>query len=128
MNYVYLVILLALAQFVFFSIRTGVARGRYGVNAPRTTGNEIWERIFRVQQNTMEQLVLFVPGMLAFASFVSARWALLPGVLYLVGRQIYSHLYVSDPKKRAPGVALSLFSNIALIVGALAGLVIQLCS
>ena len=71
----------------------------------------------------MEQLVMFVPGMLAFAYFVSPGWALIPGVSYLVGRQLYAYLYVSDPKRRGPGVALSFLSNIVLIVGALIALI-----
>jgi len=126
MNTVYLIILLALAQFIYFTARTGYARGKFGVAAPRTTGNETWERIFRVQQNTLEQLLMFIPGMLAFAHFVSPAWALLPGVLFLVGRQIYSYLYVADPKKRGPGVALSFFSNVALIFGAITGLLMKM--
>lgn len=126
MNYVYLLILLSLVQFIFFTFRTGATRGKFNVQAPKTTGDENWERIYRVQQNTMEQLVLFVPGMLAFAHFVSPTWALVPGVLYLVGRQLYSYLYITNPKKRAPGVFLSFVSNMVLVVGALIGLILQL--
>ena len=126
MDYVYLVILLALVQYIVFTIQTGQARGKYGVHAPKTQGNETFERIFRVHQNTLEQLILFIPGMLAFAHYVSVRWALLPGVLYLVGRQLFSHLYITAPEKRAPGVALSFFSNIALVVGALIGVLLRL--
>ena len=125
MNLVYLLILLALVQFIFFTFRTGLTRGKYNIQAPKTTGDDTWERIFRVQQNTMEQLVLFVPGMLAFAHFVSPTWALVPGVLYLVGRQVFSYLYITNPTKRAPGVFLSFFSNIALVVGSLIGLLLQ---
>ncbi|HLF31156.1 MAG TPA: MAPEG family protein [Xanthomonadales bacterium] len=126
MDYVHLLILLALVQFIFFTARTGFARNKYAVHAPATTGNETFERIFRVQQNTMEQLVLFIPGMLAFAHYVSHSWALLPGVLYLVGRQVYSHQYVADPKQRELGMTLSLAANIALVAGALVGLALQL--
>ena len=128
MNYVYIVILLALVQFIFFTFRTGLTRDKYGVDAPKTAGNETWERIFRVQQNTMEQLVMFIPGMLMFAHFVSPQWALLPGVLYLIGRQLYSYLYISNPKKRGPGVALTFLPNIALIIGALIGLLLRMGS
>lgn len=126
MDYVYLIILLALAQFIFFTFRTGSARHKYGVHAPKTTGNETWERIYRVQQNTMEQLVLFIPGMLAFAHYVSPRWALVPGVLYLIGRQLYSYLYITNPEKRGSGVALSFLSNMALVAGAIVGVILQL--
>jgi len=125
MNYVYFLILIALLQYMYFTAMVGKARGKYEVHAPKTTGHEIFERTFRVQQNTLEQLVVFIPGMLLFAHFVSPIWVLIPGSLFVIGRQLYSYQYVSDPGSRAPGVALSLFSNAALVVGALIGLVMQ---
>ena len=121
MENVVLIILLALAQFTWFSARVGIARGKYGVDAPKTTGNETWERLFRVQQNTMEQLVLFIPALLAFSVYLSARWALVPGVVYLVGRQLYSWEYISKPISRTPGMALTLLANAVLLAGALIG-------
>jgi uncharacterized membrane protein YecN with MAPEG domain len=116
-----LIVLLALAQFTWFSVRVGISRGKYGVEAPKTTGNEIWERVYRVQQNTMEQLILFIPAMLAFSAYLSARWALIPGVVFLVGRQLYSWEYISKPPSRTPGMALTLLANAVLLVGALVG-------
>jgi len=126
MEYAVFIILLALAQFTYFSLRVGATRNRYGVNAPKTTGDETWERIYRVQQNTMEQLVLFVPAMLAFSFYVSARWALLPGLLFLVGRQLYSWEYISRPASRVPGMSLTLLANAVLLVGALVGVGMKL--
>jgi glutathione S-transferase len=52
MAYVDIVTALAVLQFIVFGFRVGAARGRYGVKAPAITGNEIFERLFRVQQNT----------------------------------------------------------------------------
>lgn len=122
MEYAAFIILLALAQYLYFTMRVGLARGKFGVKAPATSGNEIWERVYRVQQNTMEQLVMFIPAMLAFSMYVSSRWALLPGVLFLIARQLYAFEYVKDPDSRTPGMALSLLSNAVLVVGALIGL------
>ncbi len=116
-----LIILLSLVQFTWFSVRVGIARGKYGVDAPKTTGNEIWERLYRVQQNTMEQLILFIPAMLAFSAYLSTRWALVPGIVFLVGRQLYSWEYVSKPPSRTPGMALTLLANTVLLAGALVG-------
>jgi glutathione S-transferase len=127
-NAVYLLVLLALLQFMYFSARVGFARHKYGVEAPHTSGNETWERIFRVQQNTLEQLVVFIPGMLAFAQFVSPRWALLPGVLYLAGRQLYSWGYVRDASKRGAGFTLTFTANVVLVAGGTIGLVLRLVS
>ena len=126
MEYVIVVILIALLQYCWFVGKVGFNRGKYEVDAPKTVGNENWERLFRVQQNTMEQLILFVPGMLAFAWYVSPVWALLPGALFVIGRQVYSYLYTKDPASRGPGMVLSFFSNIALVVGALIGIGMRL--
>jgi glutathione S-transferase len=128
MNYVILLILLALLQYIFFTMRTGFLRVKYKVDAPKCEGDETWVRMFRVQQNTLEQIVIFIPGMLAFAHLVSVTWALLPGVLYLLGRQLYSHQYIADPKSRVSGMVLTIFSNIALVLGALIGLGLSMAS
>lgn len=115
------IILAALLQYTYFTFRVGLLRGKYGVPAPKCHGNDTWERMFRVQQNTMEQLVIFIPAIILFAHFVSARWALLPGVLFLIGRSLYSHLYIKDPATRPAGAILTLFSNLALVLGGLIG-------
>jgi len=57
---------------------------------------------------------------------VSETWVLLPGILFVVGRHIYSRLYLQSPENRGPGMVLSLFSNIALVVGGLVGLCLSL--
>jgi len=126
MNYVYLLILLALVQYIYFTARVGSARVKFGIDAPRITGNDTFERTFRVQQNTLEQLVVFIPGMLLFAHFVSPLWAVLPGALYLVGRQVYARDYVADAKKRGTGATMSIVASVVLVLGALIGLVWQL--
>jgi len=126
MKYSALLILIALFQYLYFTGRVGMARGKLGINAPSTTGHETFDRMFRVQQNTMEQLVLFIPGMIAFSMYVSARWALLPGLLFIVSRQLYSMEYIKDPASRTPGMTLSLLSNVALLLGALIGLLVEM--
>ena len=126
MEYAAIVVLVVLVQYLYFTIRVGAARGKYGVDAPATSGHEVFERIFRVQQNTMEQLVVFIPAMLLFAVYASATWSVVPGLLFLVGRQLYAHEYVNNPKSRGPGMGLTLLANAALVVGALVGLVLKL--
>ena len=126
MEYTIILILIALLQYIFFTMRVGFNRGKYSVSAPKTSGNDDWECMHRVHQNTLEQLVIFIPAMIIFATYVSELWVLLPGVLFIVGRQVYSHLYIKNPESRGPGVILSLFSNIALVIGGLIGIVISL--
>lgn len=126
MEFTALIILIALIQYVYFSVRVGSARPRYHVDAPKTEGNENWERLFRVQMNTLEQLIVFVPGMMLFSTYASDLWALIPGVLFIVGRQLYAMEYVKDPKTRVPGMAMTLFANAILLGGGLVGVVMAL--
>lgn len=126
MEYTALIVLLALAQYVWFSMRVGSSRGKYGIDAPSTSGDETWERLFRVQMNTLEQLIVFVPGMFLFAVYASSGWAWLPGVVFIVGRQLYAMEYVKNPKTRVPGMALTMLANAVLLVGSLIGVVARL--
>lgn len=121
MDHATLIVLLALLQYVLFTARVGLARGKYHVDAPSCEGDENWNRLFRVQQNTLEQLIVFVPATYAFAIYMSELWVLLPGLVFIIGRFLYSAEYTNDPKTRAPGMGLTLLANVVLVLGALFG-------
>ena len=126
MAYVDIVTALALLQFLAFGMQVARARGKYGVHAPAVTGNEIFERHFRVQQNTLEQLIVFLPGLYLFAHYFNSLWAAGLGLVYLIGRQVYSASYVKDPKSRSAGFGLTVLPMLALIIGGLIGAAIHL--
>lgn len=126
MEYSAIVILLAMMQYMIFVGRVGLARGKYQVKAPSVSGNEAWERLYRVQMNTLEQLIIFVPSALLFGVFVGGKWVLIPGLVFLVGRQLYAHEYVNAPDSRAPGMVLTFFANVICVVGALVAVVLRL--
>ena len=126
MEYAVIIILLSLIQYTYFSFAVGVNRGKYEIKAPMTEGNDIWLRYFRVQQNTLEQLIIFIPGMLAFSHYVDSVLVVIPGVVFLIGRQLYAHLYVKEPKSRTPGFMMTFFANMALVFGSLIAVVLQL--
>lgn len=121
MPLVHLVIGLALLEFLFFIGAVGRARVKHGIEAPATTGNEIFERYFRVQMNTLEQLALFLPGIWIFALYVSAPIAAALGAVFILGRLIYFLSYVKDPKGRSAGFGLSALPVLALLVGGVIG-------
>lgn len=122
MEYAVALILLSLLQYTYFAFLVGSSRAKHEVSAPKVAGDETWERSFRVQQNTLEQLIVFIPGMLAFSFYVSNVWVLVPGVAFLIARQVYAHQYVKDPASRAPGFLLSLLANMVLVFGSLIGI------
>jgi len=126
MEHATLLVLLALLQYIWFTVRVGANRGKYHVDAPACEGDEAWERLFRVQQNTMEQLIIMIPATYAFAYYVSGLWVLLPGVAFIIGRFLFSAEYLKDPKTRVPGMSLTLAANAVLVVGALVGLLMHM--
>jgi len=123
LDYATLVVLLALIQYFWFAMRVAMTRGKYKVNAPACEGNDVWERINRVHQNTMEQLILLIPTCYAFAYYLSEKWVLLPGAMFIIGRFLYAAEYEKDPKSRTPGMALTLLAGVILLGGAFFGLI-----
>ena len=119
MAYVTAIVMLALVQYFYFSIEVGRARGRFGVAAPATSGNEEFERYFRVQQNTLEQLVMFIPAIYATAYCGNPLYAAAAGVVFLVGRVLFFRSYVKDPASRTVGFLLSMVPTLGMVIASL---------
>jgi len=110
-----LMLLLALAYDV------GRARVRFGIRAPATSGNEQFERIFRVQMNTLENAVVFLPALWLAAWYWKPTWASACGAVWLLGRVWYARAYARDPKTRSGGFGLASVAFVALTVGGAVG-------
>lgn len=123
MNYVDLVAVLVLLQMVFFIALVGRARVRYGVKAPAVTGNELFERTYRVQMNTLELMVLLLPALYIAAKYWPQAYVAGAGVIYLIGRLIYWRAYVAAPATRELGFSLSVLPILALLIAALVGVI-----
>lgn len=125
MNWVDLVLLLALGQLFVFGVMVGRARGKYGIKAPAVTGHEMFQRIYRVQMNTLELLVILVPALLLAAKYFPAPWVAALGAVYLVGRVVFAFAYLKNPASRSLGFALSAGPVVGLWCMALAGVLRQ---
>jgi glutathione S-transferase len=121
-----LVTILALIMFLVVTIKVGSARAKYGVKAPEMTGNPDFERVVRVQQNTLEQLSLFLPALWIFAQFVNPIAAASLGIIWVIGRIIYAWGYYQAAEKRGPGFGISTLATVVLLLGSLIGIVLNL--
>jgi len=121
-----LVTMLALALYVACFVAVGRARHQFGIKAPAVTGVPEFERVFRVQQNTIEQLVLFLPAQWLFALFVSPLWGGILGLVWIGARAHYAVSYRRNPDSRGPGFIIAFISNAILLVGAFGGIVATL--
>lgn len=116
-----LVTLFVLLLMVGTAMNVGRARGLYGIKAPATTGNELFERAFRVQMNTMESAVVMLPALWLYAGLIDDRGAGLMGLIWLVARVWYALAYLKEPAKRGGGFGLSFLAFAGLWLGALWG-------
>ncbi len=126
MEAVTIVTILALMQFFWFGIEVGMMRAKHQCKAPAITGAPEFERMFRVQQNTMEQIVMFIPALWLFAEFVNPLWAAGMGVVYLIGRAVYRSAYVKDPKGRSAGFTMTALPTAVMLAWVLVDAVLRL--
>ena len=128
MAWVEIVTCLALIQYLVFASLVARARGQYGVKAPAVVGHEMFERFYRVQMNTLELLIVFVPSVWLAARYWSPALMAGIGAVYLLGRVIYLRSYTKDPASRGIGFLLSLGPTAVLLLAGLVGAVMVLTS
>jgi glutathione S-transferase len=120
-----LITILALLEYSILGLMVGRARGTYNVKAPATTGDPIFERYFRVHQNTLEALIVFIPALWICGLTLSMRGAALLGLIFLIGRVVYARGYFQDPEKRGPGAMMTALANTLLVLGGLIGVLFR---
>jgi len=126
MAMVALITLLLLLQYIVFMMLTGKARGASDLVAPACVGDLAFEKAYRVQMNTLEQLIVTLPAMWICAQFFMPVVAAALGFVFFVGRILFRNAYVTDPTKRGPGMIMGFLANIGLILTAGWGAVFQL--
>ena len=99
---------IALLVYYFTLLRAGMARGKFDIKAPSHDGPEEYVRHVRVHHNTLEHLILFLPGLWFFSFAVDPVWATIIGILWPIGRIRYALSYYKDAEKRGPGLYLSM--------------------
>lgn len=126
MELVAIVVLLSLIQYTYFGVLVGKARTTYKVEAPAVSGDPVFERYYRVHMNTLESLVLFLPSIFVFATYISADVAAALGVIFIAGRQLYLRAYVKDPKSRGLGYMLTFLPSAIMAIGGIVGAIMNI--
>lgn len=121
-NYTALVTLMAVILYFYTGLLVAKARSKFDVSAPATTGNPDFDRVFRVQQNTLEWMPIFLPLLWSFVLYVNDWGAALLGLVWITGRLLYIRGYVQAADKRHRGFALQAFACGALLIGTFAGI------
>ena len=121
-----LVTVTALIVYFVLTANVGRARAKYKVPPPQMSGEPNFERVVRVQQNTLEQLVVFLPALWLFAEFVSPVWGAGVGAAWIVGRIAYAWGYYQAAEKRTIGFGISSLATLILLGGSLVGISLAL--
>jgi len=120
------VTILALLLYFAMSLQVGKARGKSGIQPPAMTGDPMLERAIRVHINTLEGLPLFLGGLWLFAIYWNDMVAAGLGLVWIIGRQLYSSGYMADPDKRSTGFLIQFLATAVLLLGALGRIVYSL--
>jgi uncharacterized membrane protein YecN with MAPEG domain len=97
------------------------ARARYRVEPPATTGAPEFERAYRIQVNTVEATLMFLPSLWMFGQYVSPLFAGALGLIWLAGRVAYAVGYQRAARRRTAGFVVSGIALLLLAIGAAAG-------
>jgi len=124
--YTPIVSLLAIAFYFFLATRVAVARGKFGVKHPATTGNLDFERIFRSHMNTLEWMPTFLVPLWLCAIYLNDIGAAVLGLVWIVGRAVYFSGYSQAVEKRLPGFFIQSAVCLLLFIGAAVGVVMHL--
>ncbi|MBT2119066.1 MAPEG family protein [Dyella sp. LX-66] len=93
----------------------GRARALYGVKAPATSGHPLFERAFRVQMNTLESTLMFLPALWLAATYGAPLWSGIAGLVWVLGRVWYAVGYLRDPAKREGGFIVAAVGLLAVL-------------
>ena len=125
MIWIQLIIVLALIQLATFVVIVGKARDRFGVKAPAIYGNPDFERYYRVQMNTIELLILFIPSIFLASIYWSPYLMAVLGLVYLIGRILYFFAYTQN-KNRVVAFLMSFLPIVVFLIAGLFGTIIAL--
>jgi glutathione S-transferase len=118
--------LAALGVYFWTLMNVGRGRGKFQVKAPSMDGPPAFLSMVRVQANTVEQLVLFLPALWLCALFRGDLIAAALGAVWVVGRIAYAIGYYRAPSKRGPGFAIAMVATACLVIATVLGLIGQL--
>ena len=123
--YTSLVTLLTVLLMFGLTFNVGRARGKYQVKAPAVTGHELFERAYRIQLNTIENVLMFLPALWLYAIFIGDKGAGDSGIIWLIARVWYAISYQQNPAKRGWGFIISILVIAGLWTGAAYGIFYQ---
>ncbi len=124
--WIVLVTMAALLLYFYMGLRIASARRKHNIAAPATTGHPDFERVFRVQMNTLEWLPIFLPALWIAAGYWDPRIVAAVGIVWVIGRFMYMEGYIAEAGKRSMGFMVQAIATLVLLLGAIVGAIMAL--
>jgi glutathione S-transferase len=112
--------------YYYTTVKVSTLRLKHKIEPPACSGQVEFERAYRVQMNTLEQMGILLP-LLWVATLYPIAWTWvtpLVGVIWVIARIIYLRAYMAGPEKRLTGWIIGAVCNLALLILAIGGLAI----
>ena len=116
------VTLLAILVTIGSAILVARVRRSTGIQPPAMSGDPRLERALRVQGNTTEGFIVFLPALWLAALYFQGWVPPIIGLVWCLGRIFYAAGYVADAERRHLGFAVCMFSVIILMILAAIGI------
>src|SRR4051812_36181192 len=101
---------LAILICIGFAILVSRVRRSVGIFPPTMTGDPRLERALRVQGNTLEGFVVFLPALWLAALYFQGWVPPIIGLVWCAGRIVFAAGYMASAEKRHIGFAISMLS------------------
>jgi len=127
-KYTAIVTILSVLLYFYISTRVSVARRKFSVKLPATSGHPDFERVFRVHMNTLEWMPIYLPLLWLAAVYLNDLAAAAVGIVWIIGRAMYLAGYTEAVAKRSRGFFIQATACIVLLIGAVAGIAMRFVS
>ena len=125
-KYTAIVTILSVLLYLYIGTRVSAARRQFGVKLPAVSGHPDFERVFRAHMNTLEWMPIYLPLLWLAAVYLNDIAAAAAGVIWIIGRAMYSAGYAEAVAKRSRGFFVQAMACLLLLIGAVAGIAMHL--
>ena len=128
LKYTAIVTILSVLLYLYIGTRVSAARRKFGVKLPAVSGHPDFERVFRAHMNTLEWMPIYLPLLWLCAVYLNDMAAAAVGIVWIIGRAMYSAGYAAAVEKRSSGFFVQAMACLVLLVGAIAGIAMHFVS
>ncbi len=104
------------------AMRVGRARREYNIAAPAVSGHPVFETAYRIQMNTIEGVLTFLPTMWLTALLLQDALAAALGLSWVMARIWFALAYAREPEQRYRPLTVSMLCLALCVLAAFVGL------